>query len=66
MGPGIPRPDYPEWPNEPIEPDRRSDPERRGPDEPDRFPEYQDVPPTEPEDEEPLTLPENRFPLPSF
>jgi hypothetical protein len=62
-GPGEPRPDRPDRPVEPYEPDPNREPERREPgpepqpDYPGRYPTYEDVPPTEPKDEEPLTLP---------
>lgn len=58
MGPGMPRPDRPERPVEPYEPDpKEPDPRDPEPDYPGRYPSFEDTPPTEPKDEEPLTLP---------
>ena len=58
IGPSVPRPDTPD-PPVPNEPDPNPEPERRDPepDYPGRYPTYEDTPPTEPRDEEPLTLP---------
>jgi hypothetical protein len=58
-GPGNPGPDRPDRPVEPYEPDPSTEPDPRGPepDYPGRYPTYEDTPPTEPKDEEPVTLP---------
>ena len=54
----MPRPDRPERPVEPYEPEPNQEPNPRSPepDSPERFPTYEDTPPAEPKDEEPLTV----------
>jgi hypothetical protein len=57
-GPGLEPEKHPERPVEPYEPDPNNpDPRDPEPDYPGRYPTYEDSPPTEPQDEEPLTLP---------
>jgi len=55
----MPRPDGPDRPVEPYEPDPKQEPgpAEPEPDYPGRYPTYEDTPPTDPKDEEPLTLP---------
>jgi hypothetical protein len=55
----MPRPDRPDGPVEPDQPDPNREPHgpEPEPDTPGRYPTYEDTPPVEPKDEEPLTLP---------